>query len=554
MFNLHLQRKHLICQLAIAALSAIALSAALSPADAGKRNQRPVEDTLQDSLSGPPVIAVVSIKDQRVTVYDANGGSTSARVSSGRDGYETPVGVYSILQKEVEHYSNLYDDASMPFMQRITWSGIALHAGQLPGYPASHGCVRMPDSFAERLFPLTKVGMRVVVAYDDVAPIDISHPLLMKPTPLQAVQSAVAIPMSYQDPINDDGDAGATFSPDLQSFPARQAELNSLKSIADGKQIMADAAIDQAKESEQIISDKKVPRDRALKALRKAEAFKKAADGTVASADKKLSTAKSENSKKKWSEAKDRAAKRADEAAAKVAAATEALKLAEAELQKATNEAAPTLAARDQAVAGLAEAKRKALPISVFISLKTQRLYVRQGNEPVFDAAVTIADPEKPIGTHVFTAASYKDGGKDVRWTVVSLEHRENPDYAYNDDRGHRYSDAEASAPAVANVAEARAALDRITIPPDVAAKLSSAVWPGSSLIVSDEAMSKETGKGTDFVILISSEPQGGIKKRPKQFFRNDNFMGDSADDFYYGYDRYGRRQYPRQKSFFGWW
>ncbi|MFG3590923.1 hypothetical protein [Bradyrhizobium sp. RDI18] len=66
--------------------------------------------------------------------------------------------------------------------------------------------------------------------------------------------------------------------------------------------------------------------------------------------------------------------------------------------------------------------------------------------------------------------------------------------------------------------------------------------------------MSKETGKATDFIVLISTEPQGGIKKRPKQFFRNDNFMSDSADDYYYGYDRYGRRAYPRQRSMFGWW
>lgn len=551
MFSLHLSRKRLVGQLVTVALAALAASTALEPAEAAKRRPKPADDTLQDTISGPPVIAVVSVRDQRVTVYDANGGSMRARVSSGRDGYETPVGVYSILQKEEEHYSNLYDDASMPFMQRITWSGIALHAGQNPGYPASHGCVRMPDSFAQRLFPLTKVGMRVVVAYDDVAPVEISHPLLMKPTPLQSAQTAVAIPMSYQDPLVDDGDTRPAFTPDLHNWPARQAELNALKSIADGKQILADAAIDQAKEMEQLIADKKSPRDRAARAVRKAEAVKKAADAHVASIDKRLAKAKSEKYKKRWSDAKDRATKSADAAATKVAAATEALKAAEAELQKATEQAAPALKARDEAVAKLNEAKRKALPMSVFISLKTQRLYVRQGNEPVFDAPVTIADPGKPIGTHVFTAVDYKNGGKDIRWTVVSLEHHD-IDYAYNDDRGRRLNDA--GAPPLTDAAEASAALDRITIPDDVEAKLVSAVWPGSSLIVSDEALSKETGKATDFVVLISSEPQGGIKKRPKQFFRNDNFMSDSAEDYYYGYDRYGRRSYPRQKSFFGWW
>ena len=534
----------------------LAASAILAtPADA-KRRPHPVEEiTRPDTISAPPVLAVVSIKDQRVTIYDANGGSMSARVSSGRDGYETPVGVYSVLQKEEEHYSNLYDDASMPFMQRLTWSGIALHAGQLPGYPASHGCVRMPENFAQRLFPLTKIGMRVVVAYDDTTPVEITHPLLMKPTPPQGAQTPVALPMSYQDPItdgSDDATSSSAFVPDLRNWPARQAELNALKSIADGKQILADAAIDQAKEIEDLIADKKAPRDKAAKALRRAEAAKKDADSRIAKIDKNLADAKSDKAKKRWTDAKADATKDADKAAAKLAAATETLKAAEAELQKVMEQAAPTLVARDAAVAALNEAKRKSLPMSIFISLKTQRLYVRQGHEPVFDAPISIADPDKPIGTHVFTAMDYKDGGKDVRWTAVSLEHHD-ADYAYNDDNGRRLSDADAAPPT--DVAEATAALNRITIPSEVAQKLSSAVWPGSSIIVSDEAASKETAKATDFVVLISTEPQGGIKKRPKQFFRNDNFMGDSADDFYYGYDRYGRRQaYPRQKSFFGWW
>ncbi|RUO99047.1 L,D-transpeptidase family protein [Hyphomicrobium sp.] len=552
MFSLPFRRPHLARQSALLALAILICAAATHPADAERRRSRSSDDVLQDTINGQAMLAVVSIRDQRVTIYDANGGAVSSRVSSGRTGYETPVGVYSVLQKEEEHFSNIYDDASMPFMQRLTWSGIALHAGQLPGYPASHGCVRMPEGFAQRLFPMTKVGMRVVVAYDDVAPVEISHPLLMKPTPQQDIHSAaVAIPMSYQDPDSSDSTNNA-FEPDLRNWPARQAELEALKSLADGKRILADAAVDQAKEMEQAIAEKKEPRDRAAKALHKAEAAKKSADDRIAKTDKALSTAKSDKVKKNLEAAKAKAAKDSEAAAAKVAAATDVLKAAEADLQAATQTAAPALAARDAAVAAFEDAKRKAKPISVFISLKTQRLYVRQGYEPVFDAPITISEPDKPIGTHVFTAVDYTKGGQDIRWMAVSLEHRGN-DYASNDDRRQRLSDAEA--PPATDLNEASAALNRITIPPDVAAKLSSAVWPGSSLIVSDEAVSKETGKSTDFVVLISTEPQGGIKKRPKQFFRNDNFYGDSADDFYYGYDRYGRRQaYPRQKSFFGWW
>ncbi len=112
-------------------------------------------------------MAIVSLSNQRVTIYDADGWIMRAPVSSGRKGYETPAGIYAVIQKETEHYSNLYEDGYMPFMQRITWSGIALHGGPLPGHPASHGCVRMPVEFAERLFDLTKIGMRVIVASPD---------------------------------------------------------------------------------------------------------------------------------------------------------------------------------------------------------------------------------------------------------------------------------------------------------------------------------------------------------------------------------------------------
>src|ERR1700755_2909531 len=91
--------------------------------------------------------------------------------------------MFSIIQRVEEHYSNLYDDAFMPHMQRITWSGIALHGGPLPGHAASHGCVRMPYEFAERLFEETRVGMRVIIAPGEAAPVEISHPTLLAPKP-----------------------------------------------------------------------------------------------------------------------------------------------------------------------------------------------------------------------------------------------------------------------------------------------------------------------------------------------------------------------------------
>ena len=178
--------------------------------------------SIQGTIAGPPVMAIVSIKAQRVSLYDANGGALRARVSTGRTDYETPVGIYSVLAKQEEHYSNVYDDASMPFMQRMTWSGLALHAGVLPGYPASHGCVRMPNDFAKQIFPLTKIGMRVIVAHDDVAPMEISHPFLAKLSP--AINSASATAASYE-AQGSDRRPGSPFQPDVHNWPARAGSV-----------------------------------------------------------------------------------------------------------------------------------------------------------------------------------------------------------------------------------------------------------------------------------------------------------------------------------------
>ena len=117
-----------------------------------------------------PVLLVVSVKTQRAIVYRNGVPIGISTVSTGRPGYETPTGVFVILQKHVEHYSNLYDDAPMPYMQRLTWGGIALHAGKLPGYPASHGCVRLPPEFARLLFDVTKQGMTVVITDQTALP------------------------------------------------------------------------------------------------------------------------------------------------------------------------------------------------------------------------------------------------------------------------------------------------------------------------------------------------------------------------------------------------
>jgi hypothetical protein len=187
---------------------------------------------------------------------------------------------------------------------------------------------------------------------------------------------------------------------------------------------------------------------------------------------------------------------------------------------KAAREA---VAAAETARIAAAEAARQVTrelePVSVLISRKTQRLYVRQGFEPVLDVPVTIADPDRPIGTHIFTAMEKTGGDAKLRWSVVSLE--------------GTHSLGRDAEPAPAEPVSARSALDRIVVPQDALDRITG-ISPRTSLIVTDEGLSTETGKGTDFVVLLSGEPQGGIKIRRRE---------PVAD--YYSYERPRRRRDP---------
>jgi L,D-transpeptidase catalytic domain len=417
--------------------------------------------TAISDAAGEPVLAIVSLGDQRVTVYDSHSAIAHAPVSTGQKGRETPAGVFSVIEKQAEHYSNLYDDASMPHMQRITWSGIALHGGPLPGYAASHGCIRMPYDFATRLFDMTKLGMRVIVAPSAATPLDISHPALFQP---KAGVNAAAV---------------AT---------ARAAEAQAAAKTSDQAKLAAAAAArDVAK---------------ATLGARAAESAKAKADAQLANAERAVSASADKDIADKSIANKDleQAEQARAAAAAKAAEADNALARAKADLQPkldglsaARETAAAAEAARATAAKSAQEAARAVQPVSVFISRKTQRLYVRQAFQPILESPVSFGDVDRPIGTHVFTAMD-RVGEEPLRWSVVSL----------NSD--HRAGESD--------LGGAKGALDRITIPQDVLDRIAEVVGPRSSLIISDEAASPETGKSTDFIVVLSDEPQGGIKFR----------------------------------------
>lgn len=130
-----------------------------------------------------PVTMIVSLKAQRAFVYRNGVPIAVSTISSGKPGHATPIGVFTILQKEVDHHSNLYGSTPMPYMQRLTWDGIALHAGNLPGYPASHGCIRLPLAFAKLLYGVTRLGLTVVITDQALVPEVAPTPDLIAPSP-----------------------------------------------------------------------------------------------------------------------------------------------------------------------------------------------------------------------------------------------------------------------------------------------------------------------------------------------------------------------------------
>ena len=452
--------------LAVAAL-AVLIAAGGDAGARGGRSERPVE-SIQSRSAGDPIMAIVSLRSQRITVYDAKGWILRAPVSSGSKGRETPAGIFSVIQKVEEHYSNLYDDAFMPHMQRITWSGIALHGGVLPGRPASHGCIRLPFDFAAQLFDATTMGVRVIVAPGDVAPVEIAHPLLFQPKHGAAALAA-----------------------------ARATEAQEATRKAAEARMAAGTALREATQA-------KAP-------VRATEILKRRAEVQLAAVETRLGSGIS-------AEAKEQAEDAKAQAVAKIAELQLQWDVANVDLQlrlDAATSARDTAAAAETARVAAAEAARQVAselqPVSVLISRKTQRLYVRQAFKPVLESPVTIADPDRPIGTHVFTAAEHTTDDDKLRWNVVSLGGGRAPSGAAEPLDPARGNSSRDVAPTDAD--SAKTALDRIAIPQDALNRIAGTA-PRSSLIVTDEPPSSEIGKGTEFVVLLSGEPQGGIKKR----------------------------------------
>ena len=466
---------------ALAATAALAALTAAPPTSAATKDTRPAKPTQATAprAAGEPIMAIVSIKSQQVTFYDADGWILRAPVSTGTTGRETPAGVFAVLEKDKDHHSSLYDDAWMPNMQRITWNGIALHGGPLPGYAASHGCVRMPYDFAEKLFDKTRIGMRIIISPIDAEPVDFSHPALLVPRP-----DAIAAAPSKADTL------------------ARAADE-------------AARAVDPAKKAAAAATREAAP---LTAGLRKLEQAKTRADAELAAADKALAAAKTDQAKAKAEELQQKAATKAAQMQAQLdtARADAKDKLDAAKAAQDALKAAETKKA--EAVKAAKEAKLALEPVSIFISRSTQKIYVRRPTRTrapdageMFDtsieAPITIRDPDKPIGTHVFTAMARSGAG--LRWSAVTIDS--------GDDAKH--------------------ALDRVTIPQDVLDRIAATAGPRSSITISDEPLSKETNYRTEFVVVLNNQPLGGfITRKPTVVVARDDYWSNNG----YGYDRQG--------------
>jgi len=368
-----------------------------------------------EKLPPGPMQIVISIKKQQMTVYAGGQPVAHSQVSTGVPGHPTPQGVFSVIQKQIYHESNLYSSAPMPYMQRITWSGVAMHQGVVPGRPASHGCIRLPAAFAKRLWSITKIGVRVVIAQDDVTPAEIANPRLLALGPAPNLADAAPIARVRY----------ATVS--IPDMPLK-------------------GSIDATPESR---------RDEA--------AVESAIDQMVR------------------------------------AGTTEATDASAAEIETAD------LLEKGDSFTSPKDPLLRPGPISIYISRKLGKLFVRKGLEPVFETQVAIAQGDQPLGTHVFTALEAKDGA--ARWNVVSLptERVVKPGkYLVTMNRGEKLR-KELTPPVyeMQQPGDPNAALERIAIPESALARIAALMSPGASLIISDLGLSHETGeRGTDFIVL----------------------------------------------------
>src|SRR5579883_3408707 len=438
-------------KIGLAAALVIGAGASMSPSSARSRHYPGAEAEQKQSAQkkqpaeeppppAGPLFILISTDKQTISVYGKDGLYARGPVSTGQPDHPTPHGIFTILTKELYHASNIYSGAPMPFMQRITYSGVAMHEGVLPGYPASHGCIRLPHEFAKRMFDYTKGNERVIISRVDITPANISHPrlpvaklmalpngnfasgsaqILKNAIETTSAGSKVDIAIKPGDNEGSEGQAAQQllnpleFAKSMQEQAAKKAQeaataLTPLQRAADAKAREAKAAALELKKEELSHANAKSRLEFAVRYLEKVsgeQAIEKATAAKVAAEEKLKEAQDALEAAKRTKIAKE------EEAAAAMAAFKEA-----DNLKRAAADAVTTW-------------NRRLEPLSIFISRKSQRLYIRQAYMKVFDVPIAIRDPQKPIGTHLFIAMPPAQEGSqtELRWLALTLPETATP-------------------------------------------------------------------------------------------------------------------------------
>ncbi len=376
----------------------------------------------------------VSKSKQSLAVYDGTDVIATSKISSGKSGHTTPSGIFSVIEKQTYHESNIYSGAPMPFMQRLTWSGIALHqSNSVPRYPASHGCVRMPDAFAKQLYKMTEMGVPVIITDAQLAPEPVDHPMLFSPhapppapllsdvelrpaigaLPVQVAMNEVAMPRLQVQPI-----VAPVNDQPVKILITRRAQR---ETIIDLQTYLAELGFEVGN-----------------------------ADGYLGPATVQA--------------------------------------IGEFKKQHPLNpDAAKSLISDDLLRAVYSAAGKGEPPNGVIM--------VRQGFRSVFEAPVTISEPELALGTHFFSAHQVNFDDGTTEWLGVTLPNT----LTSQTMKRLGISTMESS---IISGTPILSALGRITIPDDTRQRIDSMLTPGSTLTISDTGVGPETGQGTDFITL----------------------------------------------------
>ncbi|MFY0613604.1 MAG: L,D-transpeptidase family protein [Hyphomicrobiaceae bacterium] len=416
---------------------------------------------------------VVSLGRQRMTVYQDGRTIGRSSISSGKAGHRTPTGVFSIIQKRRHHRSNIYSNAPMPFMQRITWSGIALHEGRLPGYAASHGCVRLPRRFARKLFKTTSMRTHVVIARGNPSPRAFSHPNLPGAANLGDVQLAKLITpsnwfrerirrrlgrmrhRSTQLPVH-------LASSGAGALPARGPVLR-----AYDRDVFRLAAMLHFDQSEMIAHRHRVARTRTAEPLRVLVTRRTQRD-QIRDVQRRLAVL----------------GYNVGALDGQLGRQTIGLIKHFQRANKLRASGYPDAATRDLL------AVRSELPQPSRVTV-----YVRQGGRQIYSGPIKMVRPDAPIGTHLYTLTDLDNEADTVgAWTAITLQAKGRLPSWSKRVWQQRLPDIEA--------VDAHDAIGRIIFPAHVRAAIEDRLTPGSSLIIADRGSERETGLATDFVVL----------------------------------------------------